>query len=102
MIMPPINGTRHFVNNLGKREYCKRCHRWKQYVFFLVTPLVHKMAPVGSGNMAMPQSITAARAGLSGAFNKTVPWIPSSGTCNHQGMPDRPRVPKSRRGLHPP
>ena len=67
--------------------------------FFLVTPPVRKMAPVGSGNMAMPQSITVVRAGLSGAFNKTVPRIPSSGTCNHQGMHYQPRVPGRRCGL---
>ena len=35
----------------------------------------------------MPQSIMVVHAGLSGAFYKTVPRIPSSGTCNHQGMP---------------
>ena len=43
--------------------------------------------------MAMPRSITVVHAGLSGAFSKTIPRIPSSGTCNHQGMPYRPRIP---------
>jgi hypothetical protein len=42
--------------------------------------------------MATPQSITVVHAGLSGAFDKTFPRIPSSGTCNHQGMPYRPRM----------
>ena len=69
---------------------------------FLVTPPVHTMAPVESGNMAMPRSITVVHAGLSGAFNKTVPQIPSSGTSNHQGMPYRPRVPKRHYALNLP
>ena len=42
--------------------------------------------------MAMPGSITVVHAGLSGAFNKTITRIPSSGTCNHQGMPYRPHI----------
>ena len=37
--------------------------------------------------MATPQSVTVVHGGLSGAFDKTFPQIPSSGTCNHQGMP---------------
>ena len=49
--------------------------------------------------MAMPQSIMVVLAGLSGAFNKTVSRIPSSGTCNHQGMPYRPHIPRRRCGL---
>ena len=52
--------------------------------------------------MAKPRSITVVRAGLSRAFYKTVPRIPSSGTCNHQGMPYRPRVPERRCGLNLP
>ena len=42
--------------------------------------------------MAMPRSITVVHAGLSRVFNKTITRIPSSGTCNHQGMPYRPRI----------
>ena len=42
--------------------------------------------------MAMPRSITVVHAGLSGVFDKTFPQIPSSGACNHQGMPYRPRI----------
>jgi hypothetical protein len=49
--------------------------------------------------MAMPRSIMVVLAGLSGAFNKTVPRIPSSGTCNHQGMPYRSRIPRRHCGL---
>ena len=52
--------------------------------------------------MAMPRSITVVHAGLSGAFNKTVPRIPSSGTCNHQSMPYQPRIPRRRCGLNLP
>ena len=35
----------------------------------------------------MPRSVMVVHAGLSGAFYKTVPRIPSRGTYNHQGMP---------------
>jgi hypothetical protein len=42
--------------------------------------------------MAKPRSITVVHAGLSGAFDKRYPQIPSSGTHNHQGMPCRPRI----------
>ena len=37
--------------------------------------------------MAMPRSVTVVDADLSGAFDKTVPQIPSKGSYNHQGMP---------------
>ena len=52
--------------------------------------------------MAMPRSITVVRACLSRAFKNTVPRIPSSGTCNHQGMPYWPRIPTRRCGLNLP
>ena len=42
--------------------------------------------------MATPRSITVVHAGLSGVFDETFPQIPSSGTCNHQGMPRKPRI----------
>ena len=41
--------------------------------------------------MAPPRSITVVHAGLSGAFDKTFPRIPSGGARNHQGVPCRPR-----------
>ena len=45
--------------------------------------------------MAMPRSIMVVHAGLSRVFNKTITRIPNSGTCNHQGMPYRPRTIKA-------
>ena len=39
--------------------------------------------------MVTPQSITVVHAGLSGAFDKTIPQRSSSGTRSHQGMPCR-------------
>ena len=60
-------------------------------VFFYIRP--SSVRPhQGSGIMATPRSITVVHAGLSGAFNKTIPHISSSGTYNHQGMPTRPRI----------
>ena len=41
--------------------------------------------------MAMPRSITVVRAGLSGAFNKIVPWIPSSGPSGYALSATRPK-----------
>ena len=47
--------------------------------------------------MATPRSITVLHVGLSGAFDKTFPQIPSSGTCNHRGMSCRPRISTRRK-----
>ena len=53
----------------------------------------------GGAIMAKPRSITVVSAGLSGAFDETVPQIPISGTCHRQGMPLRPRISTRRKKL---
>ena len=102
--IPPTfhgHGANHLIINWQHHGRCSKIDAVLA-VFFGVTPPVHKIAPAGSENMALPRSITVVCVGLSGAFNTTVPRIPSSGTCNYQGMLYRPHIPNSGCGLNLP